>query len=146
VTREAGGAANAPGHWQREEAMNEKHKGTGEGIFWGLLLVGLGVTFLLDQRDLLPRDWLYNWWNWWPAILVGIGLVKLVRPGSADDVGSGVTMILFGFWFFANEYQWYGLHWRDSWPLALVAVGAGMMAKAIALGVMRGNRKEEPRG
>lgn len=127
--------------------MSEKKKDAREGIFWGLLLVGLGVTFLLVQRDLLPREWLYNWWNWWPAILVGAGLVKLIRPGSPDDVGSGVTTILFGFWFFANQYEWYGLHWRNSWPLALVAIGAGMMVKAVAFGMMRGgSRKEEPRG
>ncbi|MEO5617841.1 MAG: DUF5668 domain-containing protein [Candidatus Eisenbacteria bacterium] len=127
--------------------MKEKKRDAKEGIFWGVLMVALGVVFLLAQRELIPRHLLYDWWHWWPAILIGIGLVKLVRPGTPEHVGSGVSMILFGVWFFANQYGWYGLDWHNSWPLALVAVGAGMMAKAIAVGVMRGDsRKEEPRG
>ena len=126
--------------------MSDKKQNSAEGILWGLSLVALGVVFLLVQRDLLPRHLFYSWWTWWPAILILIGLVKLARPGTPEDVGSGVSTILFGLWFFATQNEWYGLRWRNSWPLALVAVGAGMMAKAVAAGVMRGgSRKEEPR-
>ncbi len=125
--------------------MSGRRKSSGDGIGWGLGLIVLGIVFLLAQRDLIPREWLYNWWTWWPAILILVGLAKLIRPSGPSDIGSGVTTTLFGFWFFANLHDWYGLHWGNSWPLALVAVGAGMMAKAIAIGVMRGDGKEAPR-
>lgn len=126
--------------------MSEPKKNSNEGLGWGLFLVGLGVVFLLVQQDLLPRHLLYRWWTWWPAVLIVIGLFKLIRPQGPDDIGGGVTMALFGVWFFANQFEWYGLGWGNSWPLALVAVGAGMIAKAIAQALTRGAGKEESRG
>ena len=116
--------------------MSRKREDRGDGIFWGLVLVALGVVFLLVQQDILPRDILWEWWMWWPVVLIAYGLVKLARPRDASDVGSGVTMMGFGIWFFANYYEWWGLTWRTSWPLALVAVGAGMVARALAATVM----------
>lgn len=117
-----------------------------DGLWWGLVLVGMGVVFLLVQIDVLPRHLLYSWWTWWPAILIGIGLAKLIRPRSPSDIGNGVMMPMLGLWFFANQHEWYGLHWGNSWPLAMVAAGMGMVAKAIAQSVMRNDAKEEPRG
>jgi hypothetical protein len=32
----------------------------------------------------------------------------------------------------AANAGWYGLTWRNSWPLALVAVGAGIVVRALA--------------
>jgi hypothetical protein len=31
----------------------------------------------------------------------------------------------------ASLFEWYGLHWTNSWPLVLVAYGAGMVTTAI---------------
>lgn len=126
--------------------MSERKRDSRDGFLWGVVLVLMGVFFLLVQQDVLPEHLLYDWWRWWPAILIAFGVGKLIRRGSADDVGSGVTMVLMGFWFFANQFEWYGLHWRTSWPLALVAVGLGMVAKAVAIALMRGPGKEESRG
>jgi len=141
-----GRAAGRRATTQEEEAMSERRQASKDGILWGAVLILMGVFFILVQRDLLPERWLYRWWTWWPAILVVIGVAKFVRPGNAGEVGTGVTMILMGFWFFANQFGWYGLDWGNSWPLALVAVGAGMVAKAVAMGVMGGSGKEESRG
>jgi len=126
--------------------MSGRKSESKDALGWGLFLVALGVVFLLVQVDLLPRHVLRSWWTWWPAVLILIGLAKLVRPRGPEDVGTGVTMSLFGVWFFANQNEWYGLGWGNSWPLALVAVGAGMIARAIAHALMRGAAKEESRG
>jgi len=126
--------------------MSERKQDSKDGFLWGVALVLMGVFFLLVQQDVLPEHLLHDWWRWWPAILIAFGLVKLIRRASADDVGSGTTMVLMGFWFFANQFEWYGLRWRTSWPLALVAVGLGMVAKAVAIALMRGPGKEEARG
>jgi hypothetical protein len=64
--------------------------------------------------------------------LVVPGLARLIRPAHAGHVGNGVTSILLGAWFFAVQFEWRGLDWHNSWPLALVAVGAGMVSRSIA--------------
>src|SRR5262245_57168097 len=91
----------------------------GGNVFGGTVMIVLGVGFLLAQMDILSDEFFYTWWTYWPAILILFGLFRLVRPRHARDVGGGVMMILFGFWFFANKFEWWGLTWRTSWPIAL---------------------------
>jgi hypothetical protein len=93
------------------------------------MLIALGAVFLLERGGYIPSIY---WGHWWPGILTMFGILRLVLPRHAGHIGSGVTMILLSAWFFAVEYGWYGLGWHNSWPLALVASGAGMVARAIA--------------
>jgi Domain of unknown function (DUF5668) len=109
----------------------------GQGIFWGVVLVAMGVAFLLSEKGILPRHLLWSWWMWWPAVMIALGLYKITRPRDASEVGGGVTMILIALWLLANYNEWWGLTWRTSWPIALVAVGMGMVVRAVASGVMR---------
>jgi hypothetical protein len=37
-----------------------------------------------------------------------------------------------GFWFFAVQFHWYGLTYRNGWPLLLVSMGAGMVVRALS--------------
>ena len=99
-------------------------------LFWGILLILLGTIFMLDRFAGLP-DWV-RLFQWWPLIVIALGLVRLVAPRRARDVGNGVLFILLGGWFWVASNDWHGLDWHNSWPLALVAVGAGTVAKALA--------------
>jgi hypothetical protein len=93
-------------------------------VIWGVFLIALGVVLLLERLG-LPG--LVEVEAWWPLVLVVIGVTSLVdgRPGSA------LTMMLLGVWFFAVTNDWNGLTYGNSWPLVLVAVGAGMVVKAL---------------
>ena len=126
--------------------MRKRERDPQAGFIWGIGLVTLGVLFLLAEQGMLPRHFIYTWWTWWPAILLALGLGRLVRPRQPDEVGGGVSMILFGLWLFANYFNWYGLTWRTSWPLALVAAGAGTITTAIATGVWRDRSEKEESG
>jgi len=110
----------------------------GHGIFWGVVLLGLGVTFLLAEQGILPRDFIHSWWRtWWPGLLVAYGLVRMLRPRDASDLAGGFVLILISFWFFANLYHWWGFTWNTSWPIALMISGFGMMLRAILSNWMR---------
>jgi hypothetical protein len=98
-------------------------------LFWGLLLITLGTIFLLEQMQVMPG---IAWERWWPGFVILFGLDRLLRPAHAGHVGSGVSFLLLGLWFFAVEFGYRGLEWHNSWPLALVAMGAGIVARAIA--------------
>ena len=46
----------------------------------GIILVIVGVLLLANNFDLLPLGWLRQWW---PAILIAVGVMSLVRPDRA---------------------------------------------------------------
>ena len=46
----------------------------------GIILVVVGALLLANNFDLLPLGWLRQWW---PAILIAVGVMSLVRPDRA---------------------------------------------------------------
>jgi cell wall-active antibiotic response 4TMS protein YvqF len=102
---------------------------------WGPLTGGI-ILMLLGGLFLAVRlGWLSEWpwhYSWWALIVIGMGLAMLIRPRRAREVGNGVMFVLLGGWFVLANAGLYGFNWHNSWPLALVAVGAGTVAKALA--------------
>jgi uncharacterized membrane protein YfcA len=43
----------------------------------GIILVVVGALLLANNFDLLPVGWLHQWW---PLLLIAIGLISIVRP------------------------------------------------------------------
>jgi len=85
------------------------------GLFWPILLIGVGVVLLLSNLGVLPKDpWLLLW-RLWPVILIAIGLDVLlgrrgmwgglVSAGLAILVVAGVVAFLF---FAQNNPAWLG--------------------------------------
>jgi hypothetical protein len=101
-------------------------------IVWGVFLVALGALLLFE------RFGAFGWGgmvHWWPLILVALGVTRLIerRPGSA------LTLFLMGGWFMLCEYGWQGFTYGNSWGLVLVAVGAGIVVRALS-GEQRSHR------
>jgi len=103
-------------------------------LTWGVVLVAFGVVFLLDRIGYMP--WPLQWFVWWPVFVIALGMVRLVRPRRARDIGSAVLLTILGLWFLFATNNWYGLTWHNSWPVAVVAVGASMVARALAARVL----------
>ena len=57
-----------------------KHPTTG-ALIGGLILILLGAGFLIDEFDIIP-DWSFE--QWWPVILIIIGLVFIFTSGIRD--------------------------------------------------------------
>ncbi len=55
--------------------MSNGSKKTGS-LFWGVLLIGLGVLFLLDNLGIVYFDEIIS--DYWPLILVAIGLKIII--------------------------------------------------------------------
>jgi hypothetical protein len=93
-------------------------------VVWGIFLIGLGVLLLLERTGTWASIGLAEWW---PLILIVIGVTRLVDR----RVGAALTMFLLGGWFLAVTSGWMGLTYGNSWSLVLVAVGAGIVVKAL---------------
>lgn len=82
-------------------------------IIWGIVLVALGGTFLLDQLGIIDRGFLYDWW---PVALIAVGIFS--RGHFLTAVG---TFILIG------KTELWGLTYSTAWPVILVIIGAGII-------------------
>ncbi|HTR98033.1 MAG TPA: DUF5668 domain-containing protein [Candidatus Acidoferrales bacterium] len=104
-------------------------------LLWGLFLIGLGVLFLLQYLGVL--EWM-NVRAWWPFLVIALGTGQAVTGWSAKRISSGVSLALIGVWFLIAANGWHRLTWGNSWPLALVASGLGMVLRAILAPLDRG--------
>lgn len=103
-------------------------------LMWGIFLVLMGTIILLQYLDVLPG---VLWRHWWPFIIILVGFGQFITFRSAKRVGDGISTMLIGGWCFIATNHVLGMTWGNSWPLALVAAGTGMVVRVIASSVMR---------
>jgi hypothetical protein len=97
-------------------------------LMWGLVLVIVGVTFALDQMDLIDIDGL---WHYWPLLIVISGINKMIGYPTAKHFSSGLWMVFIGLWLFAVLDHLFGLTFRNSWPFLIIACGVSMIIEPI---------------
>lgn len=110
--------------------------------FWsksigGLVLIAIGVVFLLNQTDIITVDLGYIFSNFWPIVLIVIGLKGLfaVRQAGHGYIGSfiwGAIMIGLGLVFLNNNFGWipnFGVAEliRFAIPAVLILVGIQLL-------------------
>jgi len=101
------------------------------GLVPGLIVVGIGVLFLLNNLGVVQ---IHNWWRLWPVILIAIGLTKLVDSADHNEKSGGLVMLIVGGVFLATNlglvtpaiWQW--------WPLLLIGVGLLMLLNRASTG------------
>jgi hypothetical protein len=108
-----------------------------QSLATGLILIVVGVLFFLDRLDIADFGDLFQ--DWWPMVLVIIGIPKLLRR---ETVWSGLWMIGLGAWLEVTVHHVWGLTFGNSWPLLLILMGAGITLRALA-DTVGGNTKEE---
>ena len=102
-------------------------------VVFGAFIVVVGLFALLDNLHLFDSRLVQPYW---PLVFVALGALKISsvrRPGSVFAggaliaVGAGMTLQNLGILHF---------EWRQLWPLALIWVGLGVIAKGI---IVRGD-------
>ncbi|WP_332878732.1 LiaI-LiaF-like domain-containing protein [Massilia sp. S19_KUP03_FR1] len=101
-------------------------RGRSSQVVLGVLAIGLGILFFLDNLDIVNfRHAL----PFWPLVLFVVGVVKICDSGSRNSLlvgaalaGAGVVMLL-------NRLGFFYISWRALWPLALVALGAAVLLR-----------------
>jgi Domain of unknown function (DUF5668) len=97
-------------------------------LFWGTLLVLLGLVFLLNNFHLAPANLL----QWWPVLVLGAGVLMLgrglvERHGGALIAGT-VLATLGGFWLVDNLGR---MDERLFVPILLIALGVGLLFRSL---------------
>lgn len=107
--------------------MDERMARSRGSMVWGVTLMLVGAGLMADRMGLAELESL------WPALLVGLGVARIVaRPGSTG----GLWLVFGGVVLYLDQRDLVPL--ARSWPLALVLAGA------IKIGsVLREGRREE---
>lgn len=88
-------------------------------IWLGALFFLFGLGFLLHQADIIDMSQLFS--NWWPLILIIIGVVQLINR-KHSSASSGLLFLLIGLLFLMN--QWLDLNLTAYiWPLIFIIIG-----------------------
>jgi hypothetical protein len=95
------------------------------GIF--LLLLG---AFLLALNLGVQVPW--DLWEYFPFVLVALGLWGLIRPTPHIDRPGGVWLLATGLYCLIGMFHWFGLGWATAWPIFIVATGVGLMVPSVA--------------
>lgn len=105
---------------------------TGRLIAGGLLIL-FGLLFTLDNLGVLDAGSVFDYW---PVILIVLGLVKVLQPRHERERTAGYVLLALGAFFLLQVFAFW--HIRFAWPILLVVLGGFL--------VWRGIRRQPPPG
>jgi predicted membrane protein len=89
-----------------------------------VVLIVIGTLFLLGNMHILPSR---NWFDFWPVILIVIGLMKLLEAPRKGSYVGGAILFGLGAVFLADNLNFLPFPVWDLWPLILIAVGVWLL-------------------
>ena len=92
----------------------------------GGLLIFFGLLFTLDNFGVLDAG---DVLDYWPLILVAIGLVKVLQPRHEGQRTFGYVLLALGSFFLLQIFLF--THIRVAWPFLLLAIGALLVWRAV---------------
>jgi hypothetical protein len=97
-------------------------------LFLGIAFLVAGVFFSLDAMDIVEVGSLFDWW---PLLLVAIGLAKVVQPGSGESKAWGLFLVVFFSFWLAHNLELINMHPTHLWPLVLLFIGGTMIWRSM---------------
>jgi hypothetical protein len=92
------------------------------GVIFGLIVVLIGAALLFDKLDVgnndIPGDY-------WPVILIAIGVIGWVGKGLRPEFGSMILMALGGILLTQNLVD--DKSFGDLWPVLAIAIGVSII-------------------
>ena len=101
-----------------------KHNYFNATLIIGLVIIVVGVIALLMN---LGYDVDINLWDYWPLILILIGLSRIFQPPEYRNLWFGSIFTLVGILFLLDNFDLISFGFRELWPFILIIVGIGIL-------------------
>ncbi len=111
------------GHPTGSHPKRDRPPFSGRLLFGGVLLT-LGVLWTADNLAILDADAVLRWW---PALLLGYGLIRISGLFGSRRVASGTLFAIAGAWMLARELGIVDVSIFRLWPLFLIFIGATLV-------------------
>src|ERR1044071_2711433 len=98
--------------------------GRAERMVPAIVLIGIGALFLLNNLHVIYAREIFRYW---PAILIAVGIVKLVDSTDSSGRAAGGVLVGVGAVFMARSLGYLDVSVGDLWPLILIGVGLMML-------------------
>ena len=93
----------------------------------GVLFLLVGSLFLLQNLGVLHAGRLADYW---PLLLVWLGLSRLLGPRRPHHFASGAVLLVLGVLFQLDRLGVFWFHIHDFWPVLLVVAGVALIAES----------------
>lgn len=91
----------------------------------------VGIVLLLLGALLLAANlgWSVSivWWQVWPWLMVGGGLIGLIAPSRHITRSGGVWLLAVGVYALVSMHHLWGLNWGTAWPVLVIATGFSIL-------------------
>jgi hypothetical protein len=94
----------------------------------GFFLAAAGVLLTLDNLGIVDAG---DYFRYWPAALVAIGIVKVWASRGQGGGFAGVIFIAVGAWLLLESADVVRVSLRDAWPILLVLLGVSILWRGI---------------
>lgn len=108
--------------WERRQRMRHA------GMVPAIVLIAVGAIFFLNNLHIF---YFQDVWRYWPVILVGLGLVKLVDAPDNRGRTGGAILLVVGAILLAPNLGFWDVSIGDLWPLFLIGLGALLLVQRV---------------
>jgi predicted membrane protein len=108
--------------------MRRRHHSPASGLFFGGVIVAIGLLLLLDNMHIIRMR---DVWQYWPLLLVVFGLSRIVECHTPSSlIWGGLVALIGGLIFLDNLYPGM-INFNFIWPLIIIAFGLTLLWKAL---------------
>jgi hypothetical protein len=100
-------------------------------VVLGLLVVGMGVLFLLDNLDILNFRHAIGFW---PLVFIVAGCAALFGNGPRSGNYMGGVLIAIGLLMILGRMGYFYISWGTLWPLVMIALGGLVLYRSLGPG------------
>ena len=97
-------------------------------VILGLIVIGMGLLFLLDNLNIFEIDGMFRFW---PMMFILVGTLKLYDSRDSTGYAIGIVLVSIGVLLTLRNmgYIWFG--WRTIWPVLVMLVGGAVVFNAL---------------
>jgi predicted membrane protein len=113
--------------WEDRAARRHNRPGS-HGIFFGAIVVAIGVLLLLDNLGIFR---FHDVWQYWPVLLVAYGVSRIVDSRTPSGYVWGGVLTLIGAFLLLDTLDIIVFNFAVVWPLILIAFGISVLVRAL---------------
>jgi len=96
------------------------------GLIVGFSIIAAGVLFTLDNLGLIEAG---HYIRYWPAVLVAVGVARLVQTESWSGYAWDLGLIVVGLWLLGEQIGLVSISIWRLWPIVLVLIGLSIVRR-----------------